>query len=55
MAASQVAEAGYQGLMRRKRLVIPGLSNKAAVLLSHVIPRHWSMPIIAWLQDKRQN
>jgi short-subunit dehydrogenase len=54
MAASYVAEAGYAGLVMGKRLVIPGLSNKASFLLSHIIPRSWSMPLIAWLQDKRQ-
>ena len=55
MSARAVAEAGYQGLMQGKRLVIPGLSNKMAVLLSHIIPRPWSMPAIAWLQNKRQS
>lgn len=54
MAASYVAEAGYAGLAKGKRLVIPGLSNKASFLLSHIVPRPWSMPLIAWLQDKRQ-
>jgi short-subunit dehydrogenase len=34
-----VAEEGYRGLMRGKRLVIPGLGNKTMAFLPRVMPR----------------
>jgi short-subunit dehydrogenase len=37
--ASAVAKAGYDGLMRGKRLVVPGLGNKLATLMVRVLPR----------------
>ena len=37
--AARVAEAGYRGLMRGKRLVVPGFGNKVVTLLPRVVPR----------------
>ena len=37
--AASVARAGYVGMLRGKRLVIPGLVNKAMVLATRVVPR----------------
>jgi hypothetical protein len=39
--AARVAEEGYRGLMRGKRMVIPGLGNKALTLLPRMVPRSW--------------
>ena len=39
LPASRVAEAGYRGLMRGKRLVIPGLGNKTMAFLPRIMPR----------------
>ena len=39
LPAGRVAEAGYRGLMRGKRLVIPGLGNKVMAFLPRVVPR----------------
>jgi short-subunit dehydrogenase len=39
MLASQVAEAGYRGLMRGKRVVVPGLVNKFGVAATRLAPR----------------
>jgi len=38
MKASNVALAGYQGLMKGKRIVIPGWQNKIQVFISRFIP-----------------
>lgn len=38
-SASAVAKAGYDGLMRGKRLVVPGLGNKLATFMVRILPR----------------
>ena len=38
MSAREVAEMGYAGLMRRKRMVIPGFVNKFGVIFSKILP-----------------
>ena len=37
--ADQVARAGYQGLMRGRRVVVPGLQNKIVPWLPRLLPR----------------
>jgi short-subunit dehydrogenase len=37
--AEQVAQAGYDGFMARKRVVIPGIGNKFVSLLPRLLPR----------------
>ena len=39
LSAERVAEAGYRGLMRGRRVVIPGLGNKLVASLVRVLPR----------------
>ena len=40
VSAARVAEAGYRGLMRGQRLVVPGWANKLlTVLLPRIVPR----------------
>jgi short-subunit dehydrogenase len=39
LPASRVAEEGYRGLMRGKRLVIPGFGNKTMAFLPRIMPR----------------
>jgi short-subunit dehydrogenase len=39
--AESVARAGYQGFIRRKRVVVPGLVNKLAVQSNRIGPRRW--------------
>ena len=53
MDTMSVAEAGYAGLMRGKRLIVPGLSNKITVAVSALTPHSLSLPIIAKLQKSR--
>ena len=38
-SAERVARDGYNGLMRGKRLVVPGTENKVAALLPRLLPR----------------
>ncbi len=38
LSAERVAEAGYEGLMKGKRVVVPGLMNKLGVFLSRRAP-----------------
>ena len=40
MEASRVAKIGYNGLMKGKRVIIPGLSYKIQVFLMRFIPRN---------------
>ena len=39
--AARVAEEGYRGLMRGKRMVIPGFGNKLLTVLARIAPRSW--------------
>lgn len=38
MSAEKVAQAGYDGLMKNQRLVIPGGLNKLVVFLDKIVP-----------------
>jgi uncharacterized protein len=51
--ALRVAEQGYQGLMRGKRMVIPGFANKALTLLPRVMPRSWLLAAAGKRQRSR--
>ena len=44
-SAERVAREGYDGLMRGRRVVIPGSSNKAAAWLARLLPRR----LVLWL------
>jgi short-subunit dehydrogenase len=44
MPAGPVAQAGFDGLMRGKRVVIPGLANKILARMNRFFPRR----LIAW-------
>lgn len=46
MDADVVARAGYSGLMRGKRVVIPGFFNKATALLAGVVPTSVATKIV---------
>jgi len=53
MSSMTVAEAGYAGLMAGRRVVIPGMMNKLAALLSGVVPHALFMPLLQYLQAGR--
>jgi uncharacterized protein len=53
--AEQVAAAGYAGLMRGHRVVIPGIGNKAVALLARLTPHRVMLEIIARSQALRMD
>jgi len=52
-SAEEVACAGYAGLMRGKRLVIPGLANRFFVHAQRLAPRRLTTAITRKLQESR--
>ena len=50
--AKTVAETGYKGLMKNKRVVIPGLDNKITVLSSQLAPRAMILKVTRFLTQK---
>jgi len=50
LSAQEVAQIGYRGLMRGKRVVVAGIGNKIAVTLLHLIP---NAVLLASLQNRR--
>ncbi|KGN00635.1 short-chain dehydrogenase [Clostridium novyi A str. 4570] len=38
MSAKRVAEIAYKGLLKNKRIIVPGFNNKLAILLSKISP-----------------
>ena len=53
MSAAEVARAGYEGMMRGQRLVIPGAINKTLVQALRVTPRRLVTAIARRLQESR--
>jgi short-subunit dehydrogenase len=49
----QVARAGYAGLMRGRRLVVPGLGNKLVTLLPRILPRGLLLQVVRASQRPR--
>jgi short-subunit dehydrogenase len=46
LPADRVAQIGYDGFMRGKRVVVAGLGNKIAVALLRLTPHGLLMPMI---------
>jgi uncharacterized protein len=56
LPAERVARAGYRGLMRGRRLVVPGIANKLmAALAPRVVPRNALLAAIEARQARRQS
>jgi short-subunit dehydrogenase len=53
LSAARVAEAGYRGLMRGRRLVVPGWANKVVTFLPRIVPRPVILSILAARQRRR--
>jgi uncharacterized protein len=51
MSAERVAQTGYDGMMRGKRLVITGLRNKLLIQSQRVAARSTVLAIARWLQE----
>ena len=52
--AAEVARQGYDGLMAGRRIVIPGLVNKALVWSARMTPRAVLLPVLATAQQKKR-
>jgi short-subunit dehydrogenase len=52
MDAPEVALAGYRGLMKGKRVVIPGIANKVGAFLAKRAPDRLSAAVVARLHKK---
>jgi uncharacterized protein len=53
VSSMEVARAGYRGLMRGKRIVIPGMKNKLGVQSLRVSPRAVVTKVVRALQERR--
>jgi short-subunit dehydrogenase len=54
-SAQSVAAAGYEGLMRGDRTVVPGLANKLVVFLIRIVPRRWLLKLVDSRQSRRRS
>lgn len=52
MDSRPVAQAGYDGLMTGKTVVIPGLMNKLTVQSNRISPRKWVTGIVRQIQER---
>ena len=52
-SADRVAEDGYRGLRRGKRLVAPGLPNRATTMIAGLVPRALLMSAVGRYNAKR--
>lgn len=55
MTSRAVAEAGYEGIKRGKRVVVTGLRNKVAVLANRVLSRRRMTSIVRRIQERRRS
>lgn len=53
MSAEKVAEIGYKGLMKGKRVIIPGMMNKIGVMMVKFIPKKIILNVIKIFNSKR--
>ena len=53
MSAEEVAQIGYNGLMKGKSVIIAGTMNKISAMSSKIAPSKISMKIVNWLQSKK--
>ncbi len=54
MTARAAAEAGYRGLMRGRRIVVPGFVNRLLVFSVRFFPRRWITRVVQWMQRRRR-
>jgi short-subunit dehydrogenase len=54
-SAAQVAELGYRGLMRGKRIVVPGFANKFVAFVVPLVPRRLLLRLVNRRQSRRRS
>jgi short-subunit dehydrogenase len=52
--AEVVAQAGYRGLMRGQRVIVPGLANRLVTLLIGLVPHRLLLAVVDARQSKRR-
>lgn len=52
MSAEKVARIGYRGLLKGKRTIIPGLSNRCGALFVRFIPLSWTLRFLKRIMAK---
>ena len=52
LSARAVAEAGYRGLVKNQRIVIPSFASQLFAFLVRLGPRSWVTRIVKFLQEK---
>jgi short-subunit dehydrogenase len=53
--AESVAEAGYRGLMRGQRVVVPGLASKLITIFVRLVPRRLLLRMVDSRQSRRRS
>jgi uncharacterized protein len=53
VSAEQAAEAGVKGLQDGRRVVVPGLPIRAAMLATQYLPHAFKLPAIEWAMRRR--
>jgi short-subunit dehydrogenase len=53
--AGSVAEAGFRGLMRGDRMVVPGMANKLITILIRIVPRRLLLRLVDARQSRRRS
>src|SRR5271167_1670803 len=48
LSAERVAQIGYDGFKRRRRVVVAGTGNQIGVLLLQLMPHSWLLPLLDW-------
>ena len=54
-SVERVAEAGYRGLMRGQRIVVPGVANKLVASVIPLVPRRLLLRLVVSRQSRRRS
>jgi short-subunit dehydrogenase len=54
VSAERVARETYDGFLRGKRFIVPGLANKATTMLPRLLPRGLTLALVNMFQMKRR-
>jgi len=54
MTSREVAEAGYRGASNGQRVVVPGIRNKAVVVVNRLLSRRRMTRIVRRIQERRR-
>jgi hypothetical protein len=55
MSAKAVAEAGFRGCLRGKRVVVPGVQNRVGAFFGRHLPRRLVLPLVARIQSNKES